>query len=202
VARESPMSEQTVVPTLLTERLALRAVTEADMDAYQRHFVDYEVIRHLSARVPWPYPEAGIADFIRGEILPEQGRDRWVWGLHVRENDSGLIGVVDLLAAGQPGAQGLLARTAVLGAGIHDGSRHQRHRLRVRRTGVRSPHFVQRRRQPAFARDIKARTGARLVGVTPQKFVDPAYTHTEIWRLTKAEWRQWRRSNVMPRHAK
>jgi [ribosomal protein S5]-alanine N-acetyltransferase len=185
------MSEQTVVPTLLTERLALRAVTEADMDAYQRHFVDYEVIRHLSARVPWPYPEAGIADFIRGEILPEQGRDRWVWGLHVRQNDSGLIGVVDLWRQGSPEHRGFWLGRPFWGRGymteavisVTDFAFDELgfdHLILSNAVGNRRSH------------DIKARTGARLVGVTPQKFVDPAYTHTEIWRLTKAEWREWR----------
>lgn len=39
---------------------------------------------------------------------------------------------------------------------------------------------------------IKATTGAQIVDVVPRQFVDPAYTHCEIWRLTKAEWQAWR----------
>jgi hypothetical protein len=38
--------------TFTTERLLLRPVSEADIPAYTRYFVDYEVIRHLSAAVP------------------------------------------------------------------------------------------------------------------------------------------------------
>ena len=188
------MSARTAVPTLLTERLALRAVTEADADSYERHFVDYEVIRHLSARVPWPYPDRGVADFIRGEILPAQGRDRWIWGLHVKGNDSGLIGVIDLWRQGSPEHRGFWLGRAFWGRGYMNEAVVRvtdfafddlgfDHLVLSNAVGNRRSH------------DVKARTGARLVETAPQKFVDPTYTHAEIWRLTKAEWQAWRRSN-------
>lgn len=188
------MSGQKAVPTLFTERLALRPVTDADADAYQRHFVDYEVIRHLSARVPWPYPEGGVVDFIRAEVLPAQGRDRWIWGLHFKENDSGLIGVIDLWRHGSPENRGFWLGRAFWGQGymteavvcVTDFAFDDLgfdHLVFSNAAGNRRSH------------DIKARTGARLIEMVPQKFVDPAYTHSEIWRLTKAQWREWRRSN-------
>lgn len=48
------------IPTLVTDRLILRGLSEDDAGAYERHFVDYEVIRHLSATAPWPHPEGGV----------------------------------------------------------------------------------------------------------------------------------------------
>ncbi len=42
-----------LVPPLETERLLLRGVLESDIPAYEKHFVDYEVIRYLSDAVPW-----------------------------------------------------------------------------------------------------------------------------------------------------
>jgi [ribosomal protein S5]-alanine N-acetyltransferase len=191
------MSERTAVPTLLTERLALRAVTEADVDAYERHFVDYEIIRYLSACVPWPYPEGGVADFIREEIVPAQGRDRWVWGLHLKENDGELIGVIDLWRQGSPEHRGFWLGRAFWGRGYMTEAV-----IRVTDCAFDELGFdhlvlsnaVGNRR----SRDIKARTGARLVGVAPQTFVDPTYTHAQIWRLTKAEWQAWRRSGAAP----
>jgi [ribosomal protein S5]-alanine N-acetyltransferase len=53
------------LPVLSTERLILREVTEADVPAYERNFVDYEVISQLAAAVPWPYPEGGVLNFVR-----------------------------------------------------------------------------------------------------------------------------------------
>jgi len=180
-----------MVPTLFTERLELRAITEADTAAYERHFVDYEVIRHLGACVPWPYPEDGVRTFMRERILPAHGRDRWFWGLHFKGDDSGLIGVVELWRHGNPENRGFWLGRAFWGQGymteavirVTDFSFDELgfdHLVFSNAAGNRRSHGV------------KARTGARLVQVVPQEFVDPAYTHAEIWRLTKAEWREWR----------
>lgn len=40
-----------LIPTLVTARLILRGLSEDDAGAYERHFVDYEVVRHLPATV-------------------------------------------------------------------------------------------------------------------------------------------------------
>ena len=53
------------LPVFTTERLILREVTEADAPAYEKNFVDYEVINQLASVVPWPYPAGGVLDFIR-----------------------------------------------------------------------------------------------------------------------------------------
>lgn len=44
------------LPIFTTERLILREVTEEDAPAYEKNFVDYEVISQLASVVPWPYP--------------------------------------------------------------------------------------------------------------------------------------------------
>jgi RimJ/RimL family protein N-acetyltransferase len=188
------------IPTLSTDRLELSAVTEADAAACQRHFADYEIIRHLSARVPWPYPEGGALAFICNEVLPAQCRDRWVWGLHIKGDDSGLIGVVDLFRQGIPENRGFWLGRAFWGRGymteavvrVTDFAFDELgfdHLVFSNAAGNRRSH------------DVKRRTGARLVEVVPRSFVDPAYTHAEIWRLTKAEWLEWRQSSGTPRVA-
>ena len=35
---------------------------------------------------------------------------------------------------------------------------------------------------------VKEKTGARMVDVRPQAFVDPRFREHEIWELTKEEW--------------
>jgi hypothetical protein len=39
------------------------------------------------------------------------------------------------------------------------------------------------------SRRVKEKTGARLVRVEPDRFVNLAYSEREVWELTKAEWR-------------
>src|ERR1700751_2994294 len=88
------------LPVFATERLILREVTEADATAYEKNFVDYEIISQLASVVPWPYPAGGVLDFIRNQIVPRQGNDRWVGCILRKEHPSEVIGLVDLWRAG------------------------------------------------------------------------------------------------------
>ena len=60
-------------PGFKTKRLILKPLSLDDIPSYERHFVDYEVIRHLSAVVPWPYPRNGVREFFQNVLLPPQG---------------------------------------------------------------------------------------------------------------------------------
>ncbi|CAO3420012.1 GNAT family N-acetyltransferase [Azospirillum doebereinerae] len=183
------MDDQTLIPQLFTERLTLRGVTEADVEAYERNFIDYEVVRHLSAVIPWPYPEDGISTFIRDQVLPVQGRDRWVWGLHLKGVD-GLIGAIDLWRPGRPENRGFWLGRSFWGRGYMTEAVVRVTDFAFQDLGFDHLVFtnaVGNRR----SHDIKARTGATLVGVAPAKFVDPAYNEHEIWRLTKEQWSKW-----------
>ena len=35
---------------------------------------------------------------------------------------------------------------------------------------------------------IKEKTGGRLIAIEPSSFVDPQFTHNEVWELTKEMW--------------
>ncbi|NJO54952.1 MAG: GNAT family N-acetyltransferase [Bacteroidales bacterium] len=181
-----------LIPTLTTERLVLRGVTEDDVEAYERHFVDYEVIRHLAATIPWPYPMDGVHAFIRDQVLPNQGRDRWTWGLHIKGTE-GLIGAVDLWREGRPENRGFWLGRPFWGRGYMSEAVVRITDFAFDDLGFDRLVFanaVGNRR----SHDIKARTGATLVGVAPAKFVDPAYSQQEVWLLTKEQWQNWRRS--------
>lgn len=86
------------IAELTTARLHLRGVTMADVPPIQRNFDDYEIIRHLVAMVPWPFPAHGARDFVE-RLLPVQGKSRWVWGLFLTSAPEEMIGNVDLRRA-------------------------------------------------------------------------------------------------------
>jgi hypothetical protein len=48
-------------PILVTDRLVLRPLQEQDAPATQRLFPQSEVVRWLTASIPWPYPPDGAA---------------------------------------------------------------------------------------------------------------------------------------------
>ncbi|MGB0419344.1 MAG: GNAT family N-acetyltransferase, partial [Opitutales bacterium] len=56
-----------------TSRLILKKVSQNDIPSYKKHFVNYEIIKHLSSAVPWPYPNDGVEWFINNQIIPFQG---------------------------------------------------------------------------------------------------------------------------------
>ena len=48
-------------PVLETARLVLRPIEMRDASAIQRLFPQWEVLKHLHAGLPWPYPDDGAA---------------------------------------------------------------------------------------------------------------------------------------------
>ena len=66
----------TQLPIFETDRLIVRDITERDVPAYERHFIDYEVIGTMSHMVPWPYPENGILEYLRTAVIPNQCVDQ------------------------------------------------------------------------------------------------------------------------------
>ena len=82
--------------TFTTQRLILREVTLGDIPAHKKHFVNYEVIKHLAATVPRPSPGDGVESFLQQKVIPNQGNDRWMYGLYRKIQPDELIGAVDL----------------------------------------------------------------------------------------------------------
>jgi len=83
-------------PLLETKRLVLRPLRLEDIPAVQRHFAHWEMVRHLVAKVPWPYPDDGAETNVR-ECLEKRDRgEHFYWALTLRDGDDELIGRIDL----------------------------------------------------------------------------------------------------------
>src|SRR4051794_14637858 len=80
-------------PKLETERLILRQLALSDAPAIQRHFDNWNIIRHLAAVVPWPYPADGAETFVRPQLEKvSAGGEIYHWVLVPRGGDGGAIG--------------------------------------------------------------------------------------------------------------
>lgn len=177
----------TFPPKLTTDRLILRAVTEADIPSYQKYFVDYEVIRHLASIVPWPYPDNGVSSFVNERILPYQGRDKWVWGIFLNQRPDELVGVVDLWRQSNPENRGFWLGKKFWGRGIMTEAVTPVTDFAFTNLGFEKLIFSNAKGN-IRSRRIKEKTGATLVSVEPASFVDSVYSEREIWELTKADW--------------
>ena len=174
-------------PTLETERMRLEPLTVAHAESYTRHFVDYEVIQHLSSAVPWPYPEGGVRDYIESVVTPGQGERRWDWALTLREAPGEAIGSVGLWRPGCPEHRGFWLGRAFWGRGLM--------------TEAVAPIVDWAFEEAGFdelilanavgntrSRRVKEKAGAEFIGVEPAAFVDPEVTEHELWRLTPQAW--------------
>lgn len=175
------------LPKFETQRLILKGITLEDASSYEKNFVDYEVIRHLSSAVPWPYPKGGVEDFIKKVILPNQGKNRWVWGVFLKQNPNELIGAIDLWREGKPENRGFWLAKKLWGQGVMTEAVEPVINYAFSELGFKKLVFANAVGNTA-SRKVKEKTGARLIEVRPAKFVDPTYTEHEIWELTQQDW--------------
>lgn len=175
------------LPIFSTDRLILRAVELSDAPAYEKHFVDYEVIRYLSAQVPWPYPENGVRWYLENVILPVQGKDRWLWGIFLKTNPAELIGAVDLWREGRPEHRGFWLGRQFWGQGIMTESVTPIMTFAFTALGFEKM-ILSNAVGNLRSRRVKEKTGAVFIGTKPSAFVDPAYSESELWEITKESW--------------
>ena len=83
-------------PRLETERLVLRPLRLGDVPAIQRHFAHWEMVRHLVARVPWPYPADGAETNVRECLAKRERGEQFYWAITLKGGGDELIGRIDL----------------------------------------------------------------------------------------------------------
>ena len=175
------------IPGFTTERLLLTAVRLEDAAAYAVHFVDYEVIRHLSSKVPWPYPPAGVEEFLRDVIMPVQGLSRWTWAIRRKSEPDVIIGCIDLWREGCPEHRGFWLGRKFWVKGYMTEAVIPILDYAFGPLGFETLVFSNAHGNDR-SRRVKEKTGATFIGLRPASFVDPAYTEAETWSLSKQQW--------------
>ena len=83
-------------PVLAASRLILRPLREEDTPTIQRRFPQWEIVRFLSAHVPWPYPPDGAARNMVDCLAELERREKFHWAITLKGGADELIGVIDL----------------------------------------------------------------------------------------------------------
>lgn len=178
---------QTSIPTLETPRLILRGLQISDAPSYQKNFNDYEVTQFLSANVPWPYPEDGAEFFIKNVVLPNQGITRWNWGIFLKSNPEEVIGSVELFHPGVPENRGFWLAKKYWNKGYMTEAVAPVMDFAFNTLQLDSLTFanaVENNR----SRRVKEKTNAKFLDVRPAKYVNPKFTKSEFWLLSKEQW--------------
>ena len=175
-----------MVPRLDTPRLELRPLELADAAQAQTLFPKWEIVRFLTTRVPWPYPDDGAWVHYRDHVLPAMDRgDEWHWSLRLKSDPGQLIGSISL------------KKEENNNRGFWMGLPWQRRGLMSEAVEVVTDYWFDELGFPvlrapkaaanAASRRISEKTGMRLVAVEERDFVSGRLL-AEIWEITAQEW--------------
>ena len=178
-------------PTLETKRLWLQPLQISDSDQIQKLFPQWEIVRFLAGRVPWPYPPDGARTYLRDIALPAMERgDEWHWTLRLKSDPDHLIGCISLMKADNHN-RGFWLGLPWQGQGLMSEACEAvtEYWFNVLMFPVlRAPKAIGN----AASRRISVRQGMRIAGTEERQFVCGRMP-SEIWEITAEEWRELRR---------
>jgi len=189
-----------VIAPLQTRRLLLRPLQLDDAEQTQRFFPHWEIVRFMTALVPWPYPADGASTFYREVALPAMERgEAWHWTLRLKESPENLIGTI-----------GLVSKEGYAVRGFWLGLPWQRRGLMTEAVVavndycfddlgfrvLRAPKAVGN----TASRRISEKTGMRIIAMEERDYVSGRCL-SEIWQITAEEWRE-RRQALEPPYTK
>jgi len=174
-------------PSLETQRLWLRPLELADAVQIQQIFPQWEIVKHLTSQIPWPYPPDGALGYYRDLALPAMERgEQWHWTLRRKSQPETIIGAIALLRDGEPNRGFWLdpawQRQGLMTEAVEAVTRFWFEELRMPtlRTSKATANLGSRR--------ISERTGMRLVETKDSDYVSGRLP-TEVWEITAEEWR-------------
>lgn len=185
------VSTRVGTPALETRRLLLRPIELNDAAMIQAIFPQWEVVRYLADRVPWPYPADGAERFIREIALPATERgEQWHWTLRLKSSPETLIGAINL-KKGQNENRGFWIAPEWQRMGLMSEAVEAVTDFWFEVLGflvLRSPKAVGNE----ASRRISQKQGMRMVGVEDRGYVSGRLP-SEIWEISREEWRAARR---------
>ncbi len=175
-------------PVLESPRLVLRPIRAEDASVIQRHFPHWDVVKHLNARVPWPYPADGAAANMI-ETLGEMERlEKFQWAITLKGGDDDLIGRISLWPDDGKSREmrGFWLARGYWGRGIMTEAAERVTEYAF--LGLGWPHLWLRSGvENAASHRIKEKQGARIVDRAPAAFVSGP-SETTVWLLTREDW--------------
>ncbi len=177
-------------PSLETRRFLLRPLELADAAQAQILFPQWEIVRFLNSRVPWPYPPDGALTFYRDVALPAVERgDAWHWTLRLKTTPGELIGNISLVC-GENDNRGFWLGLPWQGQGLMSEACQavtddwfntlQFPRLRVAKATAN-----------AASRRISEKQSMRVVATVERDHVSGRLP-AEVWEITAEEWKAQR----------
>jgi [ribosomal protein S5]-alanine N-acetyltransferase len=176
-----------MTPPLETPRLFLRPLELADATQAQGLFPQWEIVKYLANKVPWPYPPDGALTFYRDGALPAVERgEQWYWTLRRKERPEVMIGSINL-SVGDVENRGFWIAPEWQGRGLMSEACEV-----VTDYWFETLKFPVLRVPKAIAntasRRISEKQGMRVVATEDRDYVCGRLA-SEIWEITAEQWR-------------
>jgi RimJ/RimL family protein N-acetyltransferase len=186
----------TPIPTFETLRLWLKPAEMADADQLQRVFPQWEIVKYLNVKVPWPYPPDGASTFLREMALPAMERgEELLWTLRPKSAPEILIGAISLSPS-----KGVPDKEENRGFWIDPKWRRQG--LMSEACDAVTDYWFDVLKEPTLrapkaianegSRRISERQGMRIIWSGERDYVSGRLP-SEVWEITAEEWRLRRR---------
>ena len=174
-------------PVLETARLILRPLEARDTEAIQRIFPQWDVVRHLLAKVPWPYPPDGAATNMADCLERRAKGEQLFWAITLKGGDDVLRGRIDLRPDdGSREMRGFWLDPELQGRGLMTEAAEA-----VTAYAFETLHWpeiwVTNAASNLGSHRIKEKQGFELMEVVDGEFVSGP-DRREVWRLTRERW--------------
>jgi [ribosomal protein S5]-alanine N-acetyltransferase len=180
-----------MIAPLETNRLVLQPLQLADAKQTQLLLPQWEMVKFMGARIPWPYPADGALTYYRDVAIPgmEQGKE-WHWTLRLRQAPEEHIGAISLIAKDGYAARGFWLGLPWQGRGLMTEAVVAVNDYCFDVLGfsaLRAPKAVPN----LSSRRISEKTGMRVIEMEERDYVSGRLL-SEVWEITADEWREKR----------
>ena len=182
-----------MIAALETDRLVLQPLQLADAEQSQLLLPQWEMVKFMGARIPWPYPADGAFTYYRDVAIPgmERGKE-WHWTLRLRQAPEEHIGAISLIGKDGYAARGFWLGLPWQGRGLMTEAVVAVNDYCFDVLGfsaLRAPKAVVN----LSSRRISEKTGMRVVAVEERDYVSGRLL-SEVWEITVDEWRAKRQA--------
>jgi [ribosomal protein S5]-alanine N-acetyltransferase len=183
-------SQPTLPPTpvLETRRLILRPLCQEDVPVIQRRFPRWEIVRHLTDRVPWPYPADAAAAHVAECLEQMARREKCYWAIFPKGGPTELIGRIDLWPddGASRDQRGFWLDPEFQGQGLMTEAAERVTEFAFIELGW--PHlWLSNAEANGVSGRIKEKQGARLIDREPSRYVSGEGMRM-VWLLMQEEW--------------
>lgn len=174
-------------PALETPRLILRPIRATDAPTIQRRFPQWEIVRFLSAHVPWPYPPDGAAENMVDCVREMELGEQLHWAITLRGGDDEMIGRIDLWAeTGKRTQRGFWLDPEFWGQGLMTEAADRVTEYAF--TELDWPQlYLSNAEANIGSHRVKEKQGARIIDRTPANYVSGPGTRV-VWLLEREAW--------------